>query len=595
MTTDRENDASRPAGQRRRLLGWTFLLVSILVFLGAAAVRQVALGGEAARRSIAGDLSELTVLPVTFGGGKTEFRLLPVPRLSLDRVEIGRATDGPRLTIARLTADLDLWAALLGRTEIDRLVLVTPELSAPPGTAPDASMPETFAPFLSRLHGLGDVEIRDGLLSRGSAGRRAIVSAANLRLSWPKEGSAASLSGTYAWNGQPVRLDLRLASPLAWLDGRTSMVDFDMTSPQLDLAFDGEASPERLSGRVRAALPSLTRSLRWLTQTRVAVPEIGPLSIAADLISDRNRVDLADAEVSIDGFSGRGALDIVFPPDRRPSLGGTLAFERLDFDGLSRAIAPLPESPIEAARPIPTGFADRLDIDLRVSASEGRIGPLALNDIAGTVKLKDGLATLDIGDAGLLGGNGQMRVGVDTRTAPPQFKGSASLRGVDAGGLLSALGLASGTLSGSADLGVTVEAPVTSWADIYNRHRMDGSIAVRSGALAGLDPQGLRVPGTSRFDAAAGTSVPFTSLKADIQSRGSRITLTSLRILGESGIATAAGLLADADGRADLRGSFQPETEASTSALTKPKPIALRMRGAWPHPSIVASAAVGGE
>lgn len=594
MTTDRESDPSMRQRRQRRPLGWVALAVAVLVFLGASAVRQIALGGEAARRSIARDLAELTGLPVVFGGGKPAFRLFPVPRLSLEEVVIGERLDGPRLTVASMTADLDLWAALLGRTEIDRLVLVSPQLSAPPGIAPDASMPAAFGPFLSRLHGLGDVEIRDGLLTRDRKGEIAIVSAANISLSWPGEGSAASLSGTYAWNGQPVRLGLRLGAPLSWLKGRSSAVDLDLASPQLDLAFDGEASAAgRLSGRVTANLPSLARALRWLAEPRIPVPEIGPLSLAADLTSDGGRLDIANAEVSIDGFAGRGALDLAFPETGPPSLGGTLAFGRLDLDSIANALAPAPRSPIEAARPIPVGFVARLDIDLRISAREGQIGALALNDLAGTVKMKDGIATLDIGDAGLLGGNGQMRASVDTRSAPAILKGSASMRGVDATGLLAAFGISPAALSGTADLSASIEAPITSWAEIFARHRLEATLSARAGALSGIDAERLRIPGASTFDAApsSAANLSFSTLKAEIASEGPQIALTSLRILGEAGTVTGAGLLINARNETDIAGLFQPAADGGEeAALTKPKPIALRMRGSWPRPVVVTSA-----
>ncbi|KQT69784.1 AsmA-like C-terminal region-containing protein [Aureimonas sp. Leaf427] len=590
-----------PRKSRRRPLAWAIPVVAILVFLAASALRQISLGGEAARRSIASELGALTGLPVTFGGGRPEFRLLPMPRLVVEEVVIGSREKGPRLTIAGMTADLDLWAALLGRTEIDRLVLLAPALSVPPGTAPDTSLRKTFAPFLSRLHGLGDVEIRDGVLSGPNPADPAIVSAANLNLSWPQEAAAASLSGTYSWNGQPVRLGFRLAAPQDWLEGRSSTVDFDMTSPQLDLAFDGTASADRrLSGRLQASLPSLSRSLRWLGDRSFAVPEIGPLSIAADVASEGDRLSLSNASVTVDGFAGRGALDLVFPADRRPSLGGTLAFERLDLDGLAQALAPLPQTPFEAARPISVGFVRELDIDLRVSAGEGRIGALALTDLAGTVKLTDGVATLDIGDTGLLGGNGQMRVAIDTRTAPPALKGSASMRGVEAAGLLSALGLSANTLSGVADLSLGVEAPVTNWADIFNRHRVAGTLQIRSGAIGGLDPQALRTAGSDIFDPDSATALPFSALGAEIASVGPRVTLTSLRIRAEGGTIEGSGLLVDAANTADLEGTFEPAADPAADgsqapALTKPKPISLRMRGTWPHPAILASASADEE
>jgi AsmA protein len=602
VTTSRESDRSKPRKSRLRPLALWGCLAAVLLVLAALGLRQVALGADVARREVTAELSALTGLPVEANQGRAAFQLLPVPRIALRDVRVGAAGPGPLLSIDRMTADLDLWSALFGHARIERLVLDEPDLVAPATPVPALRRPGgwgpgTLGPILARLHGLGEVEIRNGVLRRETDGAP-IVSAAHLSLSWPAESASAELAGSYAWNGQPVTLSIDLAKPLAWMDGAASHAEVMMSSPQLAVAFAGEASSAgRLSGRLTASLPSLGRALRWLTGSRLSVPEIGPLALAADLTSEEGRLHLADATVSIDEFAGNGALDLVVAEGRRPSLSGTLAFARLDLDGIADALAPKPATPLEATRAIPTDFVDRMDIDLRVSAKTGQIGPLALSGLAGTVKMKDGMATLDIGDAGLLGGSGQMRVGIDTQARPPSLKGSASMRGVEVSGLLSTFGLDPAALTGTADVAFDAEAPVTNWADMLGRHRLKADVSARSGMVSGLDPQILKAAGRSDFvPGASGASLPFSALKAEVAIRGSRMELRSLSLASEIGTIAGTGFLLDGAEEADLAGTFDPAPiEATASPLTKPKPLAMTMRGSWPHPVVVTTAEPGGE
>ncbi|KQT52378.1 hypothetical protein ASG43_20205 [Aureimonas sp. Leaf454] len=582
-----------------RHLALGLVLLAALALAAALGFRQVALGADLARREVMGALSDLGYARVVASEGRTVFRLLPVPRLVLYDVEVGAEDARPALSVDRMTADLDLWTALFGGVRIERLVLEQPDLVAAALPTFETPVPKVLEPILARLNEVGEVEIRNGVL-RSERDGRPLVSAAHIAVSWPAESASAELTGSYDWNGQPVTVSLDLARPLALLEGGASTAEFQMTSPELSVAFAGEAaSSGRLAGRLTASLPSLGRAIDWLTDHRPAVPEIGPLTLAADLMSEDGRFDLARATVSIEGFEGRGALDLVFPEDRRPSLGGTLAFERLDLDGIAEALAPRPTNPLAATRTIPTAFVDSMDIDLRVSAERGQAGPLALSDLAGTVKMKDGVATLDIGDAELLGGRGQMRVAIDSTARPPVLKGSASARDVDASGLFAAFGLDPALATGRADVAFDAASPVTSWADLLRRHRLEVVLSARSGSVSGLDPQRLTTDGRTVFDpGTAPAALPFATLKAEIATWGSRMELRSLRLSSELGTIEASGFLLNGADEADLVGTFDPApvpSAVSGAALTKPKPIGMTMRGSWPHPVVVTTAGSSGE
>lgn len=593
------------------------------------AVSGLALTREVARAEIETRLAQLTGLDVTVEGA-ADFTLLPRTRISMTRIRIGSSSGSldAVMRIDGIVADLDLWQALLGHTRIERLSVIRPELLSTagfmqasatpagaagsrlesidgsidrrPGSAEAKDIPahiqmtRYLGAFLSRFEALRSIEIRHGVFRMAAGGGSSGVSNANLVVSWPSQTSAARMSGSYVWNGQPTEINLRFAAPLAFLSGETSGVDLDLSSPALTVAFDGEGAiggARRFTGTLKVATPSLTRSIRWLGDPRAVLPEIGPLSIEAAVEGTGRDFNLRDAIVMLDGFTGRGAVEMRVAEGGRPTLGGTLAFDRLDLTGFAEAVAPLPRDALALQRPIPVDFIDRLDLDLRLSASRGAIGTVPMGELAATLNFQDGVATLDIGDATVLDGSGQARISVDSRAPVPTARGFASVRGIDTSGLFQAIGVSSIGVSGLSDIRADIEAPVTSWREIFKRNKMTVSIAARGGELSGFDPDVFLGDGTKPFAfATRETSIPFETLQAAVTTTGPLAELKNLTLRNASGSFEATGHLSTATNQLDVSGWFVPRPGTTASILPDlrpaPRPIGFRMRGEWPRPII---------
>ncbi|RYE72058.1 MAG: hypothetical protein EOP19_31025, partial [Hyphomicrobiales bacterium] len=336
--------------------------------------------------------------------------------------------------------------------------------------------------FLSRFGELRTLEIRDGVFRMAPGPGSLGVSNANITVAWPSKTSSARMSGSYVWNGQPTEIGLKIASPVDFLSGAASALDFTLASPPLTASFDGEASIAEagsFSGKLALSTPSLTRSIRWLGDAGTLQPDIGPLSLVATLQGSDERLSLRDAKVSVGGFDGLGALEMTLPEGKRPFIGGTLAFDRLDLTGFTEAVAPLPQTPLDMQRRIPVDFVEGLDLDLRLSASDGAIGDLSFADLAATVKFKDGVATFDVGDITILGGQAQARMTVDSTLRPAVATGVASVSGVDTARLSDALGINGLLVTGASDVQADYSMPLGSWADLARRSKMTLSIATR--------------------------------------------------------------------------------------------------------------------
>ena len=119
---------------------------------------------------------------------------------------------------------------------------------------------------------------------------------------------------------------------------------------------------------------------------------------------------------------------------------------------------------------------------------------MPITDLAATIKFKDGVAMFDVGDASMLGGQGQARIAIDSRVRSPTAKGSASVTGIDTARLLAAIGVNAVGVTGPSDVYAEVGMPVTDWADIARRLHLTLEIVARSGTLSGFDPSVVSRP-----------------------------------------------------------------------------------------------------
>ena len=582
------------------LLGLWFLVVSTL-----------SLGTATARADIERRLTDLTGQDV-FVDGAVTYELLPTPLLVLSDVRIGGVGAGPFLAVDQLRAQLDLVDALLGRTDIARLTLVRPELSfvetpgdglpmpdaaearGGPGIASDAgAYGEAIAyarSFFTRFEGVRLIELREGVFrpQDGSFG----FSNADLDLTWSERDAPAHVAGSFVWNGQPADLDMQIESPVAFLDGQSSELSLALTSPPMQVSFEGEGSGGpalSLNGAFALSSPSLPRSAQWVGGSAVAFPDFGAASLDGELRLDRDQVVLAGVRVTVGDQSGQGALEAAFPRGERPAISGTLAFPELNLDRFTRGVAPLPRHALDFQRPMTVAFMEDFDLDLRLSAADAGVAGLPLRQFAATVIFADGVATLDVGDAELLGGRAQGRFSIDLESRRPRAYGRIDLAGVDATGLADLVGIHSFGVSGRANLNAQFSAPATNWGEVLRENELSVSLAISEGSFAGLSPELFLEPGERQLTVApSAPPVAFTAVEADLTTRGPYASLNDLQIRGPEGMIEAAGFLSLLDDHLHVEGLFSPAETASAGdgLFTSSQPITFKMQGKWPAPTV---------
>lgn len=595
------------------------VVAACLLLPAAFLVSSVSLALPSARSAIEERLARLTGGPVRVEG-EARFSLFPRASVSLVDVRIGTAAgeEALALDVDRIDADFDLVSALFGRTEIDRVTLVRPELvalgpvvAAVPAAAPPAApaAPRTSEPtapadrqvdtrrasdlaafFLSRFEGLHELHVRDGLFRL--AGRGGGVSNVNLAFEWAGGGAPAIVDGSYVWNGQPTEIDGRFDSPLDFLAGTPSALALQVSSPALELGFSGSGAAGdslHLAGGLRVAAPSLSRAIRWLGTRQLTLPDIGAVSLETQIQLVSDRVSFGAAQLDLGGNEARGALEAILPRGgARASLSGTLAFDRLDFGVLSQAIAPTPRTLIDLERPIRSSFIRALDMDLRLSARRATLGRASASEVAATVKMASGVGVIDVGDMAVLGGRGQMRVTLDARADVPTLIVTAGVRDAGVGEVAALVNEPLPFASGSALIGATLRSPAGNWGQILASNRGEFTAEIRDGALQGIDAALLKSAGRHALDfSVASAGAPFQSIRIKAQSLGTRVRFDDIAAVMQDGEIAASGQFDLRGDGLQIAGNMQsPRIEASgrQDSFTTSQPLRFTLRGEWPKP-----------
>ncbi len=582
--------AGTPA-PRRAVRRWAALGLALLVLAGALGLvgMRLGLGIEAAKRDLVAALSQGVRGAVRIEG-PVSLSLLPKTRLIADEVWL-EPGDGGTVAVRRLVAELDPVKALFGSAAIEHLRLDTPRFEPPAGAGPallDRPLEglEAAAAALTVLDDVGEIEILNGSLPAGRGG----IAQADLTLSGGRFSTAADIEGSFLWNGERTSLEAsieRAHDGAVILEGR-------LESAALTASLTGRtlAGPDlRFEGAVSLAAPSLKRVAAWVGHAGPPFPEVGPVSLDASLRLDAASASLPDAKLLLAGSRGHGALVLVRDGPAgvpgRPRLDGSLAFADLDLRTLVGALAPPPAGPAGLDRPIAVGFLGLADLDLRVSAQDADLGPAPVSDIAATLHLERGVATLDLGDAALLGGRARARLVLDSTRAVPRITGSFGLREADLADLGQALDIPAPSFAGKAALDGTLDAPLSSWADLASRSRMEARLNGRNGTLdlAALPAADAAAPPLLAPGLAA---LPYSTLSADLVLSGPRAILKDMVLDAPGGRLELGGTIAET-GDLGLRGRFDPaaSVDASGAGIWAPDgPRRVEITGAWPAPQV---------
>jgi len=505
---------------KRVLIGFGILLALVL---GAALVVPFLIPVETYKAKIEDEAQAATGRPLKIKGA-LRFALLPRAGIEADDVSFGNvagAKDPQMATLKQLVLEVSVIPLLHGAIEIDRFILVQPQIHlevdkagrpnwqfAGAGGAPStAAKPGAGGgTFLGgREVRLGEVRLENGQVTyrddRSGAAYSLDKIAMTVKL--PDLESPFGLEGQLDWNGQTIKLSAQGKALGKVLAGGGSPLSLTVAAQPVNLGFNGNltrTNPLALDGTVKLAVPSLRALAAWVgSPLQTSGTGFGPLSIEGKLGVAGNRISFSEAALAIDDMKGRGEV-VVETGGARPVIAAKLELDKLDLNnyvggarqaGAGAAAKPAPQagkgSPSDwSDEPIDLSPLKAADADLDFTVGGIEVQKLKIGKSRLKTTLKDGLLAANLAELTLYGGKGQGRIDLDGRGATPALKAALSLADVQAEPLLKDA-VDSDRLSGKGSFDFDGAASGKSQRALVSALNGKGKFALRDGAVKGIN------------------------------------------------------------------------------------------------------------
>ncbi|MER9233918.1 AsmA family protein [Mesorhizobium sp. M0622] len=596
---------------------WAIGAAVIVIALVVAALPLIA-STRIVRDRIAWEMSAWSGFRVTIDGAP-RIEVWPNFRAILSDVTLSQwtETDAPPVVEAeRVEVDLSAMAALRGDVVFSTARLVRPTIrvqrsasgfflpAIPTGGRITRSIDAARAvintnpakPDLGKLPAdpFGTVEFRDGRVVAAIGGKdQEILSSLSGQANWAAMNSNATLSATGIWRGESVAVDAASPNPLVLFGGGAAPVTFSFKAAPASFSFDGLASMSEngyFDGQAKFAAPSLRRVLEWSQAGIAPGAAIGSISVSSKITATDGRIKFENTALTLDNNPGMGALDFTYG-ETLPVISGTLAFDTLDLRSFLSAFTPVPSAGAAGPGEIDTSFADRINLDLRLSAAHATAGAIQLADVAATAQVKNGLAVFDISDASAFGGNIQSSVRFDRKPAGTEVEIRLLASDIDGGAFGTAAGMTRLVPIGTGTVSVILKGPGRTWDSIFENANGSLSATFGAGALSRLNlPAFLKHTEQGGFfaldDVSDGTlPIDGAELKASVSNGVARIDKAEVNSaqykIWLSGIASYAGR-----GLALSGGIVQPSQAATQTNGQAPKQSSFFVGGTWSTPFI---------
>lgn len=586
---------------------WAIGVAVLVIALVVAALPLIA-STRIVRDRIAWEMSAWSGFRVTIDGSP-RIEVWPNFRAILSDVTLSQwtETDAPPVIEAeRVEVDLSAMAALQGNVVFSTARLVRPTIrvqrtangmflpAMPTGgritrsidTARGVVSADLAKPDLSKLptDPFGTVEFRDGRMVASIGGKDVeLLTSLSGQANWAAMNSNATLSATGIWRGESVTVDASSSKPLVLFAGGAAPITFSFKAAPASFSFDGTAGMSQnayFDGQVKFAAPSLRRVLEWSQAGIAPGAAIGSVSISSKITATAGRIKFENTAVALDNNPGMGALDFSFG-DALPVISGTLAFDTLDLRSLFSAFTPLAPTGETGPGEIDTSFADRVNLDLRLSAAHASAGAIQLADVAATAQVKNGLAVFDISDASAFGGNVQSSLRFDRKPEGSQVEIRLLASDIDGAAFGTAAGMTRLVPASTGTVSVILKGPGKSWDSIFEN--ADGSVSATfgPGALSGLNlPAFLKHTEQGGFfalDDVSGGTLPIDGAelkatiskgvarldKAEANSAKYKIWLSGIASYGGRGLALSGGVTQADPAAAPANGQQGPNNQSS--------------------------------
>lgn len=536
--------------------------------------------------------------------GEPDIRFWPNPTLTLYGATI-ETTDGNPRTLARIgsiTAAFSLLSALRGEPALEDIRLIEPVVTLERGIdgALNWERPRWLAPREPTADGndtpFGDITIENGRLQvfdRTTNYAREFPGISGT-VKWPSFAGRLNAQLSTMIGGQAVNWALACDEPLTLLAGRNTTLKTSLTSAPLNFSFEGVGNLSMkpfASGRLQVSTASLPALAAWFEgKAHEGLPE-SSFNLNANVTTGDATLKLDDLQLSIGGATAAGVLDVVAPADDTPRVEGTLAFDRIDLNGLQPLFAQLPVDPEELARHMTDAFARTWRVDVRLSTQEAAIGPLRLTDVAAGVMIDHGRASLDIGDSTYADGRLSGRLVLSEAGLTRGGRLELVLKDADLAAAVADFGFTGPVPTGRGSVSLDLATDHPFWtpqaADASGRL----TLSLANGTLSEFDANAFSdlVRKGEFFSLSQAGGATFDFQRADIEARFSdgSARLNRAIFTGPTGSLSVNGVVPYRSGSLALAGTF---TDAGNAAQR----LRFFVGGSWPN-AVISPLSVLGE
>jgi AsmA protein len=328
----------------------------------------------------------------------------------------------------------------------------------------------------------GTIRIVDGRVTPAGSQQSLLGSVSGV-IEWSNLNRPGRVTGKAIVKGEAVSFDLKSTNPLLLFAGGATDITASLTSGPATANFQGKAKfgdGPFIEGAATVQTPSIADLAKW-TSTRIpAEAGTGAAFISGQITGDARHLKLDAAQIDLQGNRGTGAVE--FGLDRAvPGVWGSLDFAWLDAASLIDTFAPLATGTGSPALP--------MTVDLRLSAARATVGTVALDGVAATVQVKDGLAVFDISDSSAFGGTIQAGLRFDRGSADRTVEMRLLASDIDGGALASAAGMKRLLPIGRGTVSVILKGPAETLEGMMERANGSVSASFGPGAITGIDLQ----------------------------------------------------------------------------------------------------------
>lgn len=549
------------------------LALAVIVLIGGLQLLvPVLLPKETVKTRIAEQISAWTGREVSVRGDPV-ISIFPSLIVQIEGVAIAGPTTMRNADLAdmeRLTASVRRLPLLIGDIEFDAFELAGPKIRLVRDEADERNWMFDSSVAAMQLAFTGDVPLGAFTIVDGQidfedriTGRRETLDTVNLDISWRSVSRPFALSGSATWRGEPVSIEADARDPVSFIKGRQTPFTARLDAAPVTIDFNGTAAGiknTRLGGWLDLSSPSLRGFIGWIDDPLADGASLASLTISGEAAIDKTGLDVANAQISMDGNSGAGSLRIGFGD--RPIITGTLAFQNLNLTAYLTDLDSLQKSSDWQHEAIDPDWLRRVDADIRLSSEQVIAGRLSLGETATAILVENSVLEVGIAQASFYGGTLTGRLSLTDREDGAAAQAQLRANGfslTDVGRMLEL----DQALSGQSSIAGDLSADGATLGDLLAN--MDGTVTIGAAAGAlpgfGLDAlatsmrTGVPAPDTDA-DRGSRPAMTFQSVEASVTFLNRAAFVKNARLETDGFLVDLNGLIALKNGAVDLTGQM---------------------------------------